>query len=213
MLPNLRDPVDPSIKACDLNLYLSHVWYMQAPLLADDFQRSCIGTDLNWQVLTVYWQVRNNFGRKRVKDTFGFEWDGSPEEEAINAPIHLQSVQNLKDLPTSELLWETFDVIWGRWLQWMVSLDTVRNGQPLPVPEKPKPAPLPTPAPKPSPTVPETPIPAPSTGGWKPTALSIGLALATLAGILSIASFFVPALAPIAAGLKALGALLQSLGH
>jgi hypothetical protein len=216
MLPNLRDPVDASVKAADLNLHVCHAWWNSAPLLGDDYQRACIGTNLNWQVLTLYWQVRNNFGRKMIRDTFGFEWGGSPEEEAINATIHCQGIQNLKDLPGDETFWGTFEIVWKQWVKWMATLNEVRVGKPLPAPVPPPvpppQAPTPPPAPKPAPTVPETPKPTTPAPSWRSTLLKVGLALAGVAALLSVASFFVPALAPIAAALKALGTLLQSTG-
>lgn len=214
-MPNLRDPVDPMIKASDLNLHICHVWWNSAPLLGDDFQRACIGTDLSWEVLTVFWHVKNNFGRKRVTNTFGFEWGGSPEEEAINATIHCQTIKNLTDLPGDDLFWGTFEIVWKQWVKWTVALRTVRDGKPLPTPPSPEPPkPVPPPAkPTPVPPPPEAPKPPPVDNGWKTGAIKIGLTLAALAGLLSIASFFVPALAPIAAGLKALAALLSSLGR
>ena len=212
MLPNLRDPVDASVRGADLNLHICHVWWNAAPLLGDDYQRACIGTDLNWQVLTIYWQVRNNFGRKVIRETFGFEWGGSPEEEAINATIHLQGVKNLRDLPGDETFWGTYEIVWQQWVKWVATMVEIRAGKPLPIPVPPVQVPKPTEPHKPPPKVPETPKPKPVPVDWKGGLVKAGIALAALAGTLSIASFFVPALAPISAALKALSALLSSLG-
>lgn len=112
----LRGEVPEGIGHGHLNTWLK-IYFRAEVLTADEFRRACMGTNLRWDYLTLYWQCRNNFGHDPIKDTFGIGFEGSVEDEIINGVIHCQSLEAFSQLPGDEEFKRRFSGLCRRWDQ------------------------------------------------------------------------------------------------
>jgi hypothetical protein len=208
---SLHSSDNPGIRVAPhhLNWFSTNSFYRDAPLIGDDFYRSCLGTSLRWDILALTYWLKTNFGRTPKEDVFQIGFGGSPEETAINVSLHaLQNQwQTIDDLPLSAEEKDVLLVLIKKWEATAAALLSRQTGQPLPKPE-PKPVEPPKPpvvlVPKPDlPAVPEVPA-KPFSWAWaKPVA-------AILAGVSVVAGLFLPGWAKMA--LDAIIAVLRSLG-
>jgi hypothetical protein len=204
---------NPGIKVAPhyLNWFATNSYWRDAPLIGDDFCRSCMGTTLRWDILSLCYWLKTNFGRTPKEDVFQIGFGGSPEDTAINVSLHAlqNNWQTLDDLPLSGEEKEMLLVLIKKWeSQAGLLYSRETQGNPLPVPpppEEPKPVPPPVIL-TPKPDLPATPeVPAKKfSWAWAKTAAAI------LAGISVVAGLFIPGWAKTI--LDAIIAILRSLG-
>lgn len=168
MIP-LRGQIHPKILASDLNMFASLRFWKDAPIVADDWQRTVAGTDLRWDYLYLYQMCRTNFSRNSCRDPFGIGFEGSPEDTVINASVHVQEIKAFDELPGDQHFWQQFELVCERWNSWVDNLIQQRvDGNPLP-----EPPPPPPPKPEPVP-VPPAPVEPPSEKPPETTPVSSG---------------------------------------
>jgi hypothetical protein len=214
---SLHGTESPGVKVApsNLNMWASTAYWRGAPLIADDYYRACIGTDIRWDILALFYWLKNDFGRAMKEDVFGIGFGGSPEDTAINATLHVQSAQwqTVENLPLSADEKAVLLMLVQKWeavSAGIVSRQT--TGEPLPKPPPPPPPPKPIEEPvvlEPHDNIPSHPVePVKKSSGWA----WAKTAAAVLGGLSFIAGLFLPGwgktiLDAIIAILRALGAM------
>lgn len=194
-----------------LNFYASNTYWRDAPLIADNYMRSALGTELRWDILSLFYWFKTDFGRQKCLDPFGIGFEGSADDCAVNATLHVidKGFKNVTELPITEVELKVFNLLVLRWESTAATLlSRKEHGNPLPVPpppEEPKPVPPPIIL-QPKPELPATPeVPAKKTNwAWAKTAAVI------LGGISVVAGLFLPGWASTV--LKAIIEILRQLG-
>lgn len=204
----------------DANMWLYNK-NKQAGYPSGPIRSACDGTAYDWCMLLAIGAVTTEWFTKLTPDTdiFHIKCGGSIAEQAKMAVAgKLDSCVNVGDLPdfTDEQK-RQICMVYTQLTTYLESMAKVRKPQPLPTPpkpEEPKPEPAPVPnippeLPKPSPSKPVEP---PKTGGeWKAKAKRWIASLSAIATLLGVVSFFVPALAPVAAAIKSVLVILGQL--
>lgn len=211
MQASIRSSDNPGSKVAPhhLNWFATNSFWRDAPLIADDYYRACLGTDLRWDILALFYWLKTNFGRTPKEDVFQIGFGGSPEDTAINASLHAlqNNWQTIDDMPLSVEEKDVLVVLIKKWEAVAAGIVSRQSGNPLPKPE-PKPIEPPKPpvvlVPKPDlPAKPEVPAKKINWSWAKPVA-------AILAGVSIVAGLFLPGWAKMA--LDAIIAVLRSLG-
>lgn len=141
---SLRCSQSDKIQGSDLNLFVTTFFWRGAPLIADDYARAIMGTQLRWDMLALFHWIKTDFGRKT-----GIEvWPGiggSHEDQAINGVLYLLqpevASQFLDELPCSETDLQRLAAIQGRWETYMENLIDLRTKPTeiaVPEPQKPQ---------------------------------------------------------------------------
>ena len=149
---SLRGSQTDKIRGSDLNLFVTTFFWRGAPLIGDDYARATLGTQLRWDILALFHQVKSNFGRNPATKTVWPGIEGSHDDQAINGVLYLLQPEiasaYMDELPIDEVDLQRLGVILRRWEKYAGELLSLRErGNPIEVP----------PAPVEAPAKPETP--------------------------------------------------------